>query len=430
MNQHRMARCGVLMLAAAAVFAQDRTLTLREAVSLALKQSPDVLLAQLDQQQAAARVRIAQDPFYPKLFAGSGLAYSSGFPMSIEGSAPSIVQARAVASLYDRQKKLQVEQTREEQRGVGLGAQEKREQTVYRVVEIFLDAERKQRLAGIAARQVESAAKLQAVVKARVEEGRELPIELTRAELALARARQRADGLRADVDYAEGSLAMVLGLEAGTRARPAVEDRMAPSMPESPESAVNQALSENREIRRLQSSLAAKNLEVKSNLSSRYPKLDLVAQYGLFAKFNNYEDFFQKFQRHNGQIGVALEIPLLAGPGRSAAASAAQADMARLQLEMNSARSRISLEAGKSFQDLRRAETGRQVARLDLDLARDTLTLLLAQLEEGRASLQQVEQARVAESEKWMVYFDAQHLVELARFRLLDRTGGLLAALQ
>ena len=110
--------------------------------------------------------------------------------------------------------------------------------------------------------------------------------------------------------------------------------------------------------------------------------------------------------------------------------SSAQAEAARLQVQMNTARSRISLEAGKSFQDLARAESGRQVARLDLDLARENLTLLLALLEEGRAGLQQVEQARVAESEKWMVYFDAQHQVELARFQLLDRTGGLLAALR
>ncbi|MBK5291298.1 MAG: TolC family protein [Acidobacteriia bacterium] len=430
MKKHRIACCGLALLAAAAAFPQPRTLTLREAVNLALRQSPDVLLSQLDQQQAAARVRMAEDPFYPKVFAGSGLAYSSGFPMSIEGSAPSIMQARAVASVYDRQKKLQLAQTREEQRSVGLGAEEKREQAIYRVVEIFLDAERKQRLAGIATRQVESAAKLQAVVKARVQEGRELPIELTRAELELAKARQRTDGLVADVDYAEGSLAMVLGLEPGQRARPATEDRMAPLIPVSAEAAVTQALADNREIRRLQSSLLAKNLEVKSNQASRYPRLDLVAQYGLFAKFNNYEDFFQKFQRHNGQIGVALEIPVLAGPGRGAAVSSSQAEAARLQVQMNTARSRISLEAGKSFQDLTRAESARQVARLDLDLARENLTMLLALLEEGRASLQQVEQARVAESEKWMLYFDAQHHVELASFQLLDRTGGLLAALR
>ena len=36
----------------------------------------------------------------------------------------------------------------------------------------------------------------------------------------------------------------------------------------------------------------------------RLPRADLVSQYGLFARFNNYDEFFRKFQRNNGQIGV------------------------------------------------------------------------------------------------------------------------------
>ena len=77
-----------LLLFAAALTAETHTLTLTQALQRAREQNPDVLLARLDQRKASDAVRIQQDPFHPKVFAGSGLAYTSGFPMSRLGSAP------------------------------------------------------------------------------------------------------------------------------------------------------------------------------------------------------------------------------------------------------------------------------------------------------------------------------------------------------
>jgi hypothetical protein len=70
------------------------------------------------------------------------------------------------------------------------------------------------------------------------------------------------------------------------------------------------------------------------------------------------------------------------------------------------------------------------VARLDLDVAREQLSVQLARMEEGRSTLKEVEELRVAEQEKWIAYFGAQASLEHARFALLERTGGLLAALR
>src|SRR6478752_3993831 len=82
--------------------AEVRTLTLRGALDIALQQNPDVVLARLDQQRARAQVTIEKDPFRPKLFAGSGAAYTNGFPMSIDGNAPAIIQAKAPMAIFDR----------------------------------------------------------------------------------------------------------------------------------------------------------------------------------------------------------------------------------------------------------------------------------------------------------------------------------------
>jgi outer membrane protein TolC len=418
------------LLFCAIACAEVHSLTLPQALALAGKQAPEVLLSRIEEQKAQQNVQIARDPFVPKVVAGSGLAYTSGFPMSIEGSAPSIIQARAVGSVYNLPQKYALARAREESRGAALEGQDRREKAYAQTASMFLDAEKAARLAETARRLIESAEKMEMVVRARVAEGRELPIESKRAALALARARQRAGSLDADRDFAEESLAMILGFAPGDRVRTVADERSALSLPSTPDAAVEQALKDNAEIRRLESALLARNLDAKSYQAERWPKLDLVAQYGLFSRFNNYEDYFARFSRHNGQIGVSIQLPLLVGPAASAQAQSADAEAARLRIEVNRARARIALETRRAFQQVEQAESSRQVARLDLEVARDNLSLLLERMEEGRATLQQVEQARVAENEKWLVYYEAQYTLERARIALLDRTGNLMAALR
>ena len=89
------------------------TLTLKQAIDLGLSRNPDVTLAKLDQIRAAQGVPLAQDPFYPHVGAGSGLAYNNGMPLSIEGSAPSVIQARASEELFNRPQHWAIEQQRE-----------------------------------------------------------------------------------------------------------------------------------------------------------------------------------------------------------------------------------------------------------------------------------------------------------------------------
>lgn len=110
-----MAKLPTFLLAAVlapGLHAEVHSLTLSQAVELALKQNIDVLLARLDEQEARHGVRVAKDPFATHIVAGSGLAYSSGFPMSIEGAAPAVVQARAIQALFNRSQSFRVAQAR------------------------------------------------------------------------------------------------------------------------------------------------------------------------------------------------------------------------------------------------------------------------------------------------------------------------------
>src|SRR5664280_2284223 len=314
--------------------AEVRPMTLRQAVETALRQNPDIALSRLEEESARQAVRVAKDPFTPRLTVGSGLAYTNGFPMSIEGSAPSIVQARATQDLFNRPQSYAVARAKEDARGAALGVAGKRDEVAYRTASLYLDA---------------------------------------------------------DQATAETALAIALGLSADERVRPMAEERRAPALPPSEEQAIQAAMESNQELRKLESQIVSKGLELRGANAARWPKMDLVAQYGMLAKFNNYADFFQKFQRNNVQLGVSFQLPLFTGSGVSAQAAQTQIAISHLRIELGNSRNRLASDLQQSFRDVKKAETAAEVARLDLDVAREQLSMNLAQMQEGRTTLRQVE---------------------------------------
>jgi outer membrane protein TolC len=418
----------ILALTTVAGFAETHSLTLRQTVEIALKENPDLVLSRLDEQKAQDGVRIAKDPFVPKVYAGSGLAKVWGYPSSIEGAAPSIIQTRTDMALFNRSKSYELARVRENARTAAIVTQSKSDEIAFQTASLFLDAQQMARNVQSLKPESESLERVSEAMKLRVEEGRALPIENKRLAADLGRARQRYDAAAEDLEYAQASLAVVLGYPAGDRVQPVDENRSTAEIPDE-QAALQQALENSKELRRLESQLQAKGFEVHEYKATRLPVVDLVAQYALFAK-SNYQAFFTNVQRNNGELGVAITIPLLTGSAPKGLAAQAQTEILQLRAQVNQTRNRIALDTQKSFHDLRKTEAAQNVARLDLDYAREQVSLFLAQLAEGRATQQQVDDSRLNEQEKWLAFYEAQHSVEKARLALLRQTGTLLAALR
>ena len=420
-------RVTALFLCAVCAFAETRTLTLRQALDLALKQNPDLILARLDQQKAREQITIARDPFVPKVFGGSGAAWSTGFPSSIEGSAPSIFQAKTQMTLFDRAQSYQIAQAKEHLRGAETDMASRQDEVVYRVASLFLDAEQAARSHFAAMRQAENLVRVRDLIDARVAEGRELSIESRRSNVAVQRARLSVEAMAVNLINAEMSLAMVLGMAPDDRVRAAQEDRPAIVLPVSEEQSIEEAIERSTEIKRLESNMQVKMLEIKGYKSARLPRVNLVAQYSLFAKYT-YQDYFTHFQRNNAQLGASFEVPLLVGRAARAYATQAEIDVSKLRVEVDRTRARLTADLRRAFQEVKHAESAREVARLDLDLAREQLTVDLALVGEGRIPQAKVEQDHAIENEKWIGYYDAQHTAESARLNVLRQMGTLMEA--
>jgi len=426
-----MFRClGLVLIFGCVARAEVYTMTLKQAVEQALAQSPDVVMARLDEQKAAQAVKIARDPFVPRLDAGSGLAWTDGYPQSVDGAAPAVLNAKATEFLFNKQQTYIIAQARENARGASYATAAKKDEIAFRTASLYLDLERAAQLGDIAKKQVESLAKVEEVAKTRIQEGYELPVEGKRALVELKRSQQRLEGILADQDFAERSLAVVLGHTASDHVKIADQESEPLPPPDSEEAALGAALEANQDLRRLQSAMIAKGIEIKADKAQRLPRVDLVAQYALFSRFNQLDQYFKRFQTNNEELGMSFSIPLLPGPGINAQVRTAEADSLKLKSEYAATRNRIELNIHQAYQDMQKAEMAKEVTQADLDFARESLSVLLTQMSEGRASLRQVEEARIVENEKWLAFYDAQASAERARLSVLKETGQLLASLR
>ena len=74
---------------------------LRRVVELALAHATGAAMADADVQHAAAGYRELRNNYVPQISTGAGLGYSYGFPLALEGSAPSLFNITAQSALLN-----------------------------------------------------------------------------------------------------------------------------------------------------------------------------------------------------------------------------------------------------------------------------------------------------------------------------------------
>src|ERR1700730_18292949 len=74
---------------------------LKRAVELALVHSTTMQASHIDEQRAFASYQELRNQYVPQLVVGSGLGKSWGYPLSLEGSAPSIINTTAQSAMIN-----------------------------------------------------------------------------------------------------------------------------------------------------------------------------------------------------------------------------------------------------------------------------------------------------------------------------------------
>src|SRR4051794_11859803 len=405
------------------VSASAEPVTFRQAVELALRHSGMMAIATADQQRAHANYLELRNLSLPQVTVGSGLGWSYGYPMSIEGSAPTIFNVDTRQYVINVANKAFMKAAKIDWEATSLNMRDKRDQVILDTASAYTELDRLTSTLKVLGQQEQSAARMEQITGERVQAGVDAEVSLTRAKLATARTRMRIAQTQGAADVQRTKLAQLTGLLA-TGIETVTES--VPKMPEvsQEDDLARRAVEASPSLKVAEENARAKKMRAEGEHKTLYPQVDLAGSYGMFARFNNFEDFFKKFQRHNASIGLAIRFPILDFAGR-AHAEAADAEALRAKKEAEGVKDQVSSETLRLQRAVRQLAAAREVARLEHELARADVDAANAKVQAGTASLRDQEEMRVAEADKYSQFLDADYELMKAQMQLLRMTGDI-----
>ncbi len=395
----------------------------RRAIELAVGHSSAMAAADADQSRARHSWQEARNLFLPQMVLGSGLAATYGFPLSIEGAAPSIISVNSQQYLFNPAQKEFIRAAKSEWNLAGTLKEDRRDQVILETAITYMELDKLGATLTVLRQQEEAAARVEQIVEERIAAGVDSEVERTRARLASARVRMRRAEAAGAWDVLRMRLAQLTGLPEDSIA---TVTESIPTLPEirQEDNLVGRAVEKSPLVRVAEERAQAQQFRAQGERKMLYPAFDLVGQYGLFSRHNNYDDFFQRFQRHNGTIGVAIRFPFLNFAQRSRA-EAAEAEVVLARSQAQGVRHQVSAETLRLQRSVRQLSAAREVARLEYQLARSEVDAVQARVEAGTATLREEQEMRALENERYKAFLDASFELEKVQLQLLRATGEL-----
>jgi outer membrane protein TolC len=416
----------------AAAAAQDALpparLTLKQAVAQAVRSSREIALARIQQTIAQQNAGVSRADFLPSLYTGTGGAYSNCMPTVAGCNAPSVFNLSYTQTLFNPPLRGQVKAAEERARGQESDVDAVRDAVMVRAASAYLELAKVRHALELIRKDRESAQRVADLTRQRESEGFELPIEVTRAQLQSARIEQHILQLEGREDALDGELHDMLALPSNQPIVVAAEDLPGGADQPLPE-LVQLALSNNPIVKQAEAEQRARQFRLEGERGGRFPSIDLVGQYSVLARYSNFDQFFTKFQRNNVSIGAQITIPLF-NARTNASVSMAQTNVNAAELDLKNKRALLELEVRRQARHTHEMEAGREVGRLELQLAQQNLAILQSQFQEGRLSLRDLERARIEENDKWMAFLDAEFERQQAQLELMKTTGQLARVFQ
>ena len=425
----RIKMIAVLIFLGAALAAGQSTqepqtpLSFHTIIELALKNSATTGIAAADLQRARATYTQSRDLFLPQMVLGSGLGYSYGFPLSLEGAAPSLFNVNVQSFLFNPAQRENIKAARSGVEQTTSQNADRRNDVIMEAAIDYIQLDVLQSSIIVQREQQMMAAKLQDIVSQRVQAGLDSPVDLKRAQLAAARTRLQLGQAQAAADQLRQRLSQLTGLPANSIVTSAESIPPLPVVSQD-EDLSSQAAANNPVLKMAEQIAESKAFHARAEKRQLYPAVDLVAQYAVLSRFNNYDQFFNKFQRNNLTIGAAIRIPFL-NPAQHAAADAAAADAVKAKKEAQNVKDQISAETLRLQRSIRDLATVRDISKMEQQLAESDIETAHARIESGTATLKDEQSAKIASQQRYAAYLDSSFQVDKAQIQLLRQVGGL-----
>ena len=420
-----LAVLAAVLLVMTATRAQAEPLPLERAILLALAHSTSSAIADADVQRAFAAYRELRNNYLPQLFAGSGLGYTYGYPLSIEGSAPALATAVAQSTVFNPAQRQFMNAAKTNWHASEFQDKDQRNAVIQDVAITYAElAKWEARLMRLQQDEAQAQQMEQAVAE-RLQEGVDSAVDLNKAKLTAARVRLHRAEARGSADVLRRHLSTLTGL-------PASSIEIAPeTIPALPPVAAEEDLSEKAvaaspAIKFAEQHSLAETMRALGEHRALYPSIDFSAQYARFSTFNNYTRYFPPgtFQRDNATIGFAFRVPLFNASQR-ARAEAAAADALKAKKQAEAARNQVAEETLKLQRAAEQLEAAREVAQLEYQLAESGLEAAQTRIDAKTGTLHELADARAQVAERFLLFQDADFEYQRVRMTLLRATGDL-----
>jgi len=427
----RMAFCAGLLIVSCADLAraqEPRKLSLKETVTLAVRNSRDVALASAQYTVAKAAVGVDRSVFRPNLYTGSGAAYTYGFPTTPGGGPPALFNLSYTESIYNAPARGETRAAEDRAEGKRFDMEKTRDMVMVNAACDYLELAKIRHSLDLLRTEQSSEQQIRDVTQERVASGFELPVESTRADLALARINQRMIQLEGREDALSDALHDATGIPSSQPIAVSPEDLPAATEISS-EDAVSQAIQYSPDVKQAQTERDAQTDILRGDRGGYWPTVDLVGTYNLLSRINNYAQYYNFFQRNNVNVGIQLTIPIFSARAH-AIVHWDTTQLAAANLAQAAKRTAVGRDAKQRIREVREANAAREVARLDLKLTQEDLGNAQSRYDQGHATIRDLEQARVDENEKWLAFLDSDFASQKAQLSLWQSTGELAQHLQ
>lgn len=416
---------GMLVAFTTSIFSSTHAerIPLQRMVELALTHSPNSTASGADVQRTIASYRELRNSYYPQIIAGSGLGWSYGFPLSLEGAAPSIVNVVAQSTVFNPAQSQFMKAARTEIQASESQSKDQRNATIQDVAITYAELAKWEARLSRLQQDLAQAQQMETAVAQRLQEGVDSAIDLNKAKLTSARVRLHIAEARGSADILRHHLSCLTGVAAASIE---IEPESIPAMPvvASDDDLTQKAVTENPGLQSAEQHALAQSFRARGEHRALLPSLDFAAQYARLASFNNYADFYKKFQPDNATIGVSIRFPIFNSTQR-ARASAADEEARKAKAQVEATKNQVSEDTLKLQRAVDQLSAAREVALLEFQVAQAGQEAAQTRIDAGTGKLHELADARVQAAERFLAFQDADFEYQRARMSLMRATGEL-----
>ena len=412
---------------------------LKRVVELALTHATGTAIAAADEQHAVAAYQELKNNYIPQLTTGAGIGYSYGFPLALEGQAPSLFNITAQSSAFNPQMRSNLHALKAETAASAFKTKDQRNQVIQDTVLSYAElAKWEQRLARLLETESD-AKKMEVAVEERVKAGVDSDLDGTKAQLSAARVHLRVTEAQGAADVLRERLSKLTGLAAST-IQTDPDSIPAPQAPPT-DDAAKDAAANSAPVEAAVEHARAQYLRAQGEHRAFWPTLDFAAQYALLSKFNNYQSYYIPakpcmvggvtvlcetggFQQNNATYGVNIRFPFFSASQR-ARTRAADADALKAKKQAEAAKNQASEETLRLQRSVTQMQAARDVAQLEYQIAQKGAEATQTRMDAGTANLHDLDDARSQVSERFIALQDVVFELEKAELGLLRSTGEL-----